>query len=261
VKNLNSFRSVAAAIEHESKRQSQLLEASRAVRQETRGWNEGGQRTYLLRSKETTADYRYMRDPDVPSVELPAARLAAVSAALPERPRAKLARYVARGVREDDARQLAYDVGFAALFDATAAAYGGAAQDVANWLVGEVSGRLNSLGMALEEASHAPAALARLLTLVDDGTVSVTAAKELLPDLLRGADPDELVSSRGLAQVSDAAQLGALVEEVLRANPELVERVRVNPKAINALLGKVMQASRGAANPDAARRLLEERLG
>src|SRR5690606_23888835 len=198
VKNLNSFRSVAAAIEHETKRQRQLLEAGRAVRQETRGWNEGGQRTYLLRTKETSADYRYMRDPDVPSVPLPAARREAVAAALPEVPAAKLARYLALGVREEDARQLAYDVQAASFFDATLEVYGGAAQAVANWLVSEVPGRLNAAGLGLEQAALEPAALARLLTLVDDGTISVTAAKELLPELLTGADPDALVRERGL---------------------------------------------------------------
>lgn len=261
VKNLNSFRSVAAAIEHETKRQRQLLEAGRAVRQETRGWNEGGQRTYLLRTKETSADYRYMRDPDVPSVPLPAARREAVAAALPEVPAAKLARYLALGVREEDARQLAYDVQAASFFDATLEVYGGAAQAVANWLVSEVPGRLNAAGLGLEQAALEPAALARLLTLVDDGTISVTAAKELLPELLTGADPDALVRERGLAQVSDPGALTTLVDEVLSAHPELVERVRANPKAINALLGEVMRASRGSAKPDLVRRLLEERLG
>src|SRR5690606_41196600 len=94
--------------------------------------------------------------------------------------------------------------------------------------------------------------------LVDDGTISVTAGKELLASVVNGEDPDELVASRGLAQVSDEGELGSLVDGVIAANPDLVERVRANPKAINALLGKVMQATKGAAKPDLARRLLAE---
>lgn len=260
VKNLNSFRSVAAAIEYETKRQTQLIEAGRPVRQETRGWNEGGQKTYLMRTKEEAADYRYLPDPDIPSVSLGAARQRQVREGLPELPLAKLARYVAAGVRDEDAFLIAYDVESARFFDATTSIYGGAPQSVANWLA-EVSGRLHAAETTLADSALTPANLVRLMTLVDEGTISVTAAKELLADVVAGADPEELVESRGLAQLSDASELGALVDRVLAENPELIERVRANPKAMNALLGKVMQASRGAAKPDLARRLLAERLG
>ncbi len=260
VKNLNSFRSVAAAIDFETKRQAQLLEDGKPVRQETRGWNEGGQKTYLLRGKEEAADYRYLREPDIPAVEVSEERRAALAASLPERPSAKLKRYVALGVREEDAQQLAYQVEVAHFFDATVETYGGAAQTVANWLNSEVAGRLGAAGMDLAGSQLTPDAMAKLLRLVDDGTISPTAAKELLPELLAGHDPAELVAARGLAQVSDADELRGLVDRVLHDNPDLVERVRANPNAVNALLGKVMQASRGAAKPDLARRLLEERL-
>ncbi len=260
VKNLNSFKSVAASLTFETKRQAQLLEAGRRVVQETRGWNEGGQRTYSLRSKETAADYRYLRDPDIPALPIPEERKRATLATMPELPKARLTRYLAAGVRTMEAEQIAYDQPAARLFDATVAVYGGPAQNVANWLTGEVAGRANALGKGVGDTGLTPVALARLLELVDDGTLSTTAAKDLVQDLLEGADPAELVASRGLGQVSDASALGALVAEVLEANHELVERVRSNPKAINALLGKVMAASRGKANPDLARRLLEERL-
>ncbi len=261
VKNLNSFKSVAAALGFEAKRQAQLLEGGRRVVQETRGWNEGGQRTYSLRSKETAADYRYLRDPDIPAVAIPDERKRAVLAAMPELPQARLGRYLADGVRGTEAAQIAYDHAVARLFDATVAAYTGPAQNVANWLTGEVAGRVNALGVSAADTKLTPAALARLVELVDGGSLSATAAKDLVPDLLEGADPAELVASRGLGQVSDVAALEALVAKAVEANPELVERVRANPKAINALLGKVMAASQGKANPDLARRLLEERLG
>lgn len=259
VKNLNSFRSVAAAIQYEIKRQGQLLEAGRQLTQETRGWNEGGQRTYLMRTKEAAADYRYLRDPDIPAVALGPSAVARVLADLPERPRQKLARFLEGGVREEDARQIAYDVDAAHFFDAAIAEYDGAAQTVANWMA-EVAGRLNAAGLTLASSQLTPTNLVRLLRLVDDGTLSVTAAKELLASVVQGEDPDRLVASRGLAQVSDEGELRTTVEAVLAANPELVERVRANPNAINALLGKVMQATKGAAKPDTARRLLEEML-
>lgn len=260
VKNLNSFKSVASALEYETKRQSGLLEAGRRIVQETRGWNEGGQRTHSLRSKETAADYRYLRDPDIPPVGLPEAVQARLTAALPELPRLRAARYESQGVRSTEARLIAYDVDVAAFFDATLANYAGQPQATASWVTGEVAGRLAEAGTDLTATELTPTALARLIALVDGGTLSTTAAKELLPDLLGGADPDELVERRGLGQVSDEGALATLIADVIAENPDLVERVKANPKAINALLGRVMAASRGKANPDLARRLLEERL-
>lgn len=260
VKNLNSFKSVGAAIEFEAKRQAALLEAGREVVQETRGWNEGGQRTYSLRSKETAADYRYLKEPDLPGVVISDERKSRMLAAMPELPQQRAARYAAAGVREAEAGQLGYDHEAAAFFDAATALYAGPPQTVANWVTGEVAGRANDLGVHLARTRLTPSALAKLISLVDAGTLSVTAAKELVPDLLQGADPERLVADRGLGQVSDEGALSELVSGVLSANPDLVERVRANPKAINALLGKVMAASRGKANPDLARRLLEERL-
>lgn len=223
---------------------------------------ERGRPAHLLAAlKETAADYRYLRDPDIPAVAIPDERKRAVLAAMPELPQARLGRYLADGVRGTEAAQIAYDHAVARLFDATVAAYTGPAQNVANWLTGEVAGRANALGVSAADTKLTPAALARLVELVDGGSLSATAAKDLVPDLLEGADPAELVASRGLGQVSDVAALEALVAKAVEANPELVERVRANPNAINALLGKVMAASQGKANPDLARRLLEERLG
>ena len=259
VKNLNSFKSVAAALAFEMKRQERLLEEGKEVVQETRGWNEGGQRTYSMRSKEAAADYRYLREPDIPSQTISAAHREAVIAGLPELPRAKRERYLAAGLRAADAELIAYDVDVASFFDEALALYSGAAQNVANWL-SEVAGRLASADLELSASELTPKALVALVALVDDATISATAAKELLPDLLRGADPEVLVRERGLGQVSDESTLATLVNSVIAANPDLVERVRVNPNAVNALLGKVMQASKGTAKPDLVRRLLLEQL-
>ena len=260
VKNLNSFRSVAAALAFEIRRQTLQLEEGRAVAQETRGWNEGGQKTYLLRGKEGSADYRYMPEPDLPPLRIGADRLDEVRAAMPELPEAKRARYVALGLRPADAESLALDVDAAAFFDAAARAYGGPAQNLANWLAGDVAGHLNAAGGTLASSAMRPGALADMLALIDDGTISGKIAKEILPAVLDGADPRRLVEERGLAQVSDEGALAELVDGVLADNPAVVASVAENPKAVNALLGRVMKASGGTAKPDLVRRLLEERL-
>ncbi len=259
VKNLNSFRNVAAAVTFEVKRQQRLLEAGRAVVQETRGFNEGGQRTYTMRVKEGSEDYRYLADPDLPSIDL-TRRIVELAAALPELPAERAARYAGLGLRAEDARLVAYDPAAARVFDAAVLAAPEHARALAAWLTVDVAGALAAAGRSLDPATFPVAGLARLVTLVEEGKVSGPTAKGLLGEVLDGADPDALVAERGLAQVSDEGALHRVVDEVVTANPELVERVRVNPKAINALLGEVMKATRGTAKPDLVRRLLEERL-
>ncbi len=259
VKNLNSFRNVASAVAFEARRQERLLEAGRAVVQETRGFNEGGQRTYTLRVKEGSEDYRYLADPDLPSIDL-RDRTRELAVALPELPRRRAERYAALGLRAEDARLLAYDPALARAYDDALAAAPRHARALAAWLTVDVAGALASAGRRLEPETFPAAGLARLVSLVEEGRVSGPTAKGLLGEVLAGADPADLVAARGLAQVSDEDELAGVVDEVVRANPELVERVRVNPKALNALLGEVMRATRGTAKPDLARRLLERRL-
>ena len=261
VKNLNSFRNVANAIAYEMKRQSRLLEDGRAIEQETRGFNEGGQRTYSMRGKEGSADYRYLSDPDLPVVDVGSERRAALTAAMPELPAAKAQRYVASGVRQGDAALLAHDVDTSRFFDAAAESYGGAAQDLANWLITDVAGHLNQRETQLAATSLRPADLARLVTLIDEGVISGAIAKELLPEVIDGADPVSLVDERGLRQLADGDALEPIIDRVLADNQDLVERVKANPKAINALLGAVMKASAGKAKPDLVRELLTRRLG
>ena len=261
VKNLNSFRSVEAALAFEIRRQERLLEDGFEVVQETRGWNEGGQKTVSQRSKEEAADYRYMPDPDLPEIVVGPERLVRIRADMPEMPAAKRDRYLARGVRAEDAALIAYDVASSAAFDATCAAFDGPAQTVANWLLSEVAGRLGQDGRTLAEADLDAATLASLLALVHDGTISNAVAKDLLPEVLAGADPVALVEERGLARVADEGALGELIDAVMAANPKVVASAKEQPKAINALLGRVMKESGGTADPAVVRRLLEERVG
>jgi aspartyl-tRNA(Asn)/glutamyl-tRNA(Gln) amidotransferase subunit B len=259
VKNLNSFRSVQRALEFEIRRQRRVLEDGGSVRQTTLGWDEGGQKTYLMRTKEEEADYRYFPEPDLPPVRITQSWLDALREAMPELPAAKEARYRALGVRPDDAATLAYDRDLARFFDSALELYS-KAQTLANWLLSEVTGHLNASGLTLEETGLTPQGLTTLIGLVDAGTISGKTAKDLLPEVITGADPEALVRERGLTQLSDSAALEALVDEVMAQNPKVVAQARKNPKAINALLGRVMGASKGTANPERVRALLEEKL-
>ncbi|CAA9582206.1 MAG: Aspartyl-tRNA(Asn) amidotransferase subunit B @ Glutamyl-tRNA(Gln) amidotransferase subunit B [uncultured Truepera sp.] len=261
VKNLNSFRSVQRALEFEIKRQSRILADSGSVRQDTLGWDEGGQKTYLMRTKEGEADYRYFPDPDLPPVRIDAAWLERLRADTPELPDAKEARYVGLGVRADTAALLAYDTELSSFFDRTLKTSGGNAQAVANWLGGDVTGYLNANGLTLETSKLTPEHLARLVDLVERGTISGKVAKELLPDVIGGASPEALVRVRGLEQVTDASALGSVVDAVLAENPKLVDEAKANPKAVNALLGRVIKSTGGKAKPELVRELIVQKLG
>ncbi len=261
IKNLNSFKSVQRALEFEIKRQGRLLEEGGSVSQETRGWDDGGQKTYLLRSKEEEADYRYFPEPDLPPMTLSRSYLEALQARTPELPEAKEQRYLAAGVRVYDAVILAYDVALASFFDRTLDTYKGQAQAVANWLNGDVSGWLNARGLSVAASSLTPENLASLVTLVDAGAISGKTAKDILPEVMEGESPARLVEQRGLKQITDTGAISSLVNEVIAKNPGMLEQIRANPKAVNALLGQVMRASQGKAKPELVRALLHTKLG
>lgn len=265
VKNLNSFKSVQAAIESEAVRQERLLQAGRTIAQETRGWNEGGQKSFVMRSKEEAADYRYLSDPDVPPVRLSAAWLRELAANTPPTPAALRVRYRTLGLRPEDADRLATDVDTQRAFEALlAAASALTPQTLANWLLVEVVGWSHAAGvhvsqLALTERENA-ARLVQLVLLVQEGGINAPTGKALLGEVLQGADPHALVEARGLRQVSDGGALAAWVDEVMAAHPEVVAQARSEPKAVNFLMGQVMRASGGQARPDAVRTLLQARL-
>lgn len=260
LKNLNSFTAAESAIAYEIARQTDLLAAGRTVVEETRGWNEGGQRTFSQRAKEAATDYRYFPDPDLPVIALGGAWLAEQQQAVPELPLAREARYINAGVREHEARMLAFDPPAANLFDATVSHYGGTPQHVANWLTGPLVALAREQHVHVAADTLTPEHLAQLLTLIDDGDISVTAARELLPAVFAGAEPRTVAEQRGVLQVTDDAQLTEWVAVALAENPELIERVKQNPNAINALVGQVMKLSRGSAKPDTVRTLLLQKL-
>jgi aspartyl-tRNA(Asn)/glutamyl-tRNA(Gln) amidotransferase subunit B len=260
VKNLNSFKSVQRSLEYEIKRQRRILEGGGSISQDTLGWDEGGQKTYLLRTKEETADYRYFPEPDLPPLRIDAAWLERVRKSMPELPEGKRQRYVALGLRDYDAGIIAYDLTLANFFDA-AAVHARNPQAIANWLNGDISGWLNQHRLTLAATALTPALLVELVALIEDGTISGKTAKELLPEVMQGAAPSCLVEARGLKQVSDSAEISALVEAVIANNAAIVATIKTNPKAVNALLGQVMRESRGRANPELVRALLNDKLG
>ncbi len=263
IKNLNSFRSVQRSLEYEIARQTRIVSAGGTVSQDTMGWDEGGQRTFVMRTKEGEADYRYFPDPDLPPLDITPEWIARVRASMPELPAQKRERYLAAGLRETDADSVSVDVPLSRFLDAAMQTDPELdLQRLANWLLTDVTGWLSARELSLDRSQLTPAHLAALVGLVEAGTVSGKMAKELLPEVMVGADPIQLVRERGLSVVTDTAAIEAAVDAALLANPAAVQQVRSgNLKAANALFGPVMKAMNGQAGPDVVRRVLNERLG
>lgn len=261
VKNLNSFRSVARAIEFESARQARVLDAGGKITQDTMGWDEGGQKTFVMRTKEGEADYRYFPEPDLPPLDITPEWIERVKARMPELPEAKRGRYLAAGVRESDAQTLSLSVPLSRFYD-EALKTGAEPQKLANWLLTDVAGALSAAELGLAESKLQPAHLGALVRLIDAGTISGKIAKDLLPDVMAGQDPEVLVGQRGLNVVTDTAAIDAAIDAAMQADPATVEKVRAgNAKAMNALFGPVMKAMGGQAKPEVVRERLSAKLG
>jgi aspartyl-tRNA(Asn)/glutamyl-tRNA(Gln) amidotransferase subunit B len=249
LKNINSFRALHRAVDHEIRRQVAVLESGGAVVQETRGWSETDQATFSQRSKEHAQDYRYFPEPDLPPLELDPAWIEDLRAALPELPAARRARFTdGYGLPEFDAHQLTQDLATADLFEAVVAA-GAPAKQAANWIIGE-------------QPTLGAAELAELIGLVVSGTINRDQGRQVLGEAqASGRSPGEIVRGGGLAQVSDESALRAVVERVLAENPQAVADFRAGKqKALGALLGKVKSATGGTANMNVASRMLSDRL-
>ncbi|RDI94553.1 Asp-tRNA(Asn)/Glu-tRNA(Gln) amidotransferase subunit GatB [Meiothermus sp. QL-1] len=262
IKNLNSFKSVARALEYEIRRQQELLRSGRPVTQATLGWDEAAGKTYVLRLKEEEADYRYFPDPDLPPLVVDEAWLKRLKTAMPELPAEKYARYVRAGVRPYDAEILAYNASLARFFDQALGLYTGNPQTLANLLNAEVAGYLNEQGLEVQATALTPQNLARLAALFERREITNRVLSELLPEVMQGADPVRLVEERGLRAVADEGALRPIVERVVAENPKVVEQVRAgNLKAANALVGPIMRETRGTAKADVVKRMLGEMLG
>jgi aspartyl-tRNA(Asn)/glutamyl-tRNA(Gln) amidotransferase subunit B len=267
IKNMNSFRFLKQAIEYETRRQVELVEAGGTVQQETRLFDPDRGETRSMRSKEEAHDYRYFPEPDLPPVVFDEAWVERLRGALPELPRARAARYQGElKLSVQDARTLTADAGVAAWFDAALAAYGSgpeAAKKVANWVTGELARLANESGLEPAAWKITPAQLAEVVRLVEAGTIGGPGAKQVVEECFRtGAAPAEVVKAKGLAQVSDAGALEAAVDAVLARNPGEVEKYRGGKKNLMGFfVGQVMKDTKGKGNPAVVNTLLKQKLG
>ncbi len=266
VKNLNSFNNVKRALAFETLRQGDLLRRGEVPAQETRGWDADLGETRPQRTKEAAMDYRYFPEPDLPPLQVGPGEVDAVRRTLPELPEARQARLrQAYGLTDYEAGMLLQTPACADFFEAVAGVDGHGKQ-AANWILGEVSRTLNAQGqgMDLDALGLAPEDLAELIALVEAGTLGLGTAKaEVYPALLRGEGrPRDLVAARGLTQVSDRGAIGDLVRGVLAAHPGQVAELKAGRETLRGfLVGQVMKAGRGKANPALVNEILAEELG
>jgi aspartyl-tRNA(Asn)/glutamyl-tRNA(Gln) amidotransferase subunit B len=264
VKNLNSFRFLQQAIDFEVQWQIDRIEDGLAVEQATVLFDPGNGETRAMRSKEDAHDYRYFPDPDLPPLVIAPEWVERVRAGMPELPAAMAARFQqADGLAAADAALMTQSLAFARTYEALRDACG-LPKLAANWLMGEVSRRLNAEARDIDALPVPVPALAALIRRIADGTVSNSGARQVFDALWAdaGGDVDALIEAKGLKQMSDAGALQAIVDQVIAANAKSVEEYRAGKdKAFNALVGQVMKASKGKANPAQASELLKRKLG
>ncbi len=267
IKNLNSFRSVRNSIAYEIERQTQVLNSGGVIEQVTMGWDENRQRTVLQRSKEGDTGYRYFPEPDLPPLDLDPAWIDSLKAGLPELPDAKIARYTtAYGLSHKEAHLLADDRAVAAYFEAVVAAAKKAKSVtpklISNWLSVELFRLLGESGGDIDQVKIKPEDLVTLIKLVNDDAINQSAAKKVFAVMFEsGNAPQQIVEELGLQQISNTAQLQFVAEQVIAANPDAVSQFHSGKEGlINFLVGQVMRATRGKANPQVAEKLLRDLL-
>jgi aspartyl-tRNA(Asn)/glutamyl-tRNA(Gln) amidotransferase subunit B len=263
IKNLNSFRFLQHAIEFEVRRQIDLIEEGGAVAQETRLYDSDRNETRPMRSKEDAQDYRYFPDPDLPPLAIDEAWIEQIRGALPELPEAKRRRYATEySLPPSSTVSLTALPALANVFEATVRTPVDAGL-AANWVLGEFSAALNKEDIDPEEARVSGQALGGLLKRIEDGTISGKIAKDVFEAMWAGeGDADSIIEKRGLRQVSDAGAIEKIVDDVLAANASAIAEYRAGKeKAFNALVGKVMAATKGKANPGQVNAILKQKLG
>jgi aspartyl-tRNA(Asn)/glutamyl-tRNA(Gln) amidotransferase subunit B len=261
IKNLNSIRFIGQAIEHEARRQIEVLEDGGKIEQETRLFDPLKAETRSMRTKEEAHDYRYFPDPDLLPIELAPSLVAELQKGLPELPDEKKARFIRDfALSSYDASVLVAERETAEYFEAMVAA-GADAKAAANWLINEYFGRLNKEGLTITTGPLTPQANAAILQMVAQEVISSKVAKDVLTIIwTEGGDPRDIVERRGLKQVSDVGALEKLVDEIVANNPDKVADAKANPKAIGWFVGQVLKASGGKANPQTVNALLKKRL-
>jgi aspartyl-tRNA(Asn)/glutamyl-tRNA(Gln) amidotransferase subunit B len=266
LKNLNSLRSLHRAVDYEAERQRRVLAGGGELVQETRHWDEAAGRTEPMRSKEYATDYRYFPEPDLAPIEATADWVQRLRAALPELPAERRARLAeATGLPAKEVGWLVRDPEILAYFQAVVGDGPGGRDPrvVAGWVMGELQRDLRELDHTMATNPVSPERLGELLDLVAAGTVSATAAKDVLAEMFSSdASPATIVDRKGLAQISDTSELEAVVDRVVAANPDLVGKYRGGKRGVlGALVGQVMRETRGRANPKLVNDLLERAIG
>jgi len=267
IKNVNSFRFLERAILYEVRRQIELIEDGGKVVQETRLYDSDRDETRSMRSKEDAHDYRYFPDPDLPPLIIAPQWVERVREAMPELPSQKRARFESElGLTAYDAAQLTMDRATSDYFEQLVAALPqGQAKLGANWVLGELAAVLNREEREPAGSPVSPAQLAGLITRIIDGTISNKIARDVFAAMWSGennGNADAIIEARGLKQISDTGAIGAMIDAVLAANPAIVEEYRAGrQKAFNSLVGQVMKAAKGKANPQQVNELLKEKLG
>ncbi|MGC2045942.1 MAG: Asp-tRNA(Asn)/Glu-tRNA(Gln) amidotransferase subunit GatB, partial [Pseudolabrys sp.] len=261
IKNMNSISFIGEAIEHEARRQIEVLEEGGSIDQETRLYDANKKETRPMRTKEEAHDYRYFPDPDLLPLEFDDAYVEALKKKLPELPDEKKARFMR------DFSLSAYDAGVlvaeretAEYFEAVAK--GRDAKAAANWVNNELSGRLNKEGKVIASSPISAGQLGAMLDLIADRTISGKIAKDLFEIVwTQGGDPRAIVEQRGMKQVTDIGAIEKVIDEIIAKNPDKVADAKTNPKAIGWFVGQAMKASGGKANPQAVNDILKRKLG
>ncbi|GIV02364.1 MAG: aspartyl/glutamyl-tRNA(Asn/Gln) amidotransferase subunit B [Fimbriimonadales bacterium] len=262
LKNLSSFRALVSGIEHEINRMKQALEVGEALHQETRGWNEDTQTSYPMRTKEGEADYRYFTDPDLPPLVFTDEEIERVRQSLPELPLAKRKRYIHElGLDAYDAGVLIQDPAWADFFDRTVS-LGTDPKLACNWMNGDFARLLNESGQTVQDTKIQPEHLRDLIALLQAGTINGRQAKDVLELAFRdGRMPGDIVEQEGMKQITDDSAIRGLVQRVLEANPDVVERYKQGKTSVKGfLVGQVMKETKGKANPGLVNQILDEEL-
>ncbi len=268
VKNMNSFRAVYRALEFEVVRQTQALRDGERIVQETRGWTEGEEITTSQRTKEYAADYRYFPEPDLPPMRISRDWVAQIETTLPELPKARFARFGSQyGLGDFETGLLTEDRDKADFYESAVAelpndASAEQSKKIANWMTGELARIQNERGESLGDLKPAPAHFGQLVALIDAGTISSKLAKDVFEAMYEtGKDPASIVAESGQTQISDAGELRTIVEQVIAEQPTAVQDFRDGKDtAIKFLVGQIMRATRGRANPQTATELLKSAL-
>ncbi len=262
IKNMNSMRFIQLAIEVEARRQIAIIEDGGTVIQETRLYDPDKNETRSMRSKEEAHDYRYFPDPDLLPLEIEQAWVDDIAASLPELPDAKKARFITDfGLSSYDASVLTADVANATYFEAVAQA--GDGKLAANWVINELFGRLKKDGdTAIADSPISASRLAQIVALIKAETISGKIAKDVFDiAYTQNRDPEEIVATEGLTQVTDTGAIEAAVDEIIAANPAQVEKAKANPKLAGWFVGQVMKSTGGKANPATVNALVAAKLG